>query len=83
MTTTVLPTGYIPGQMTIERLPGGRFKLEGNWALGPTQGSDHFQLLYEALEITAASDDKFKVTFKAMLDEYMTLTYDWDETPSP
>jgi hypothetical protein len=73
---------YIPGGLTIERLnPGysGRFRLEGNWAIGRAEGSDHFQLIYEALEIAAHSDDKFKKVFEAFVNEFMTLTEDWDQ----
>ena len=69
---------YIPGQMSISR-NGHRFTLEGNWAIGSVEGTDHMQLIYEALEIAAHSNDKFKKVFEAFVTEYMELTATWDD----
>ena len=69
---------YIPGTLTIERTEPNRFKLEGNWSVGLT-ATDHMQLIYEALEIAAHSNDKFKQVFAAFVTEFMELTSDWDD----
>lgn len=76
---------YIPGELSLERLPGPsgtiddstRFRLEGNWAAGMAKGADHMQLIYEALEIAANSNDKFKQVFNAFVQEFMVLNADW------
>jgi hypothetical protein len=58
-----------------EELSDTRFRLEGNWSIG-NGGTDHQQMIYEALEIAAHSDDKFKLAFAAMCEEWLELTKD-------
>lgn len=57
---------------------GNRFTLEGDITIGGTN-TDHSQLLYEALEIAAASKDKFAPEFADFCAEYLELTKDWDK----
>jgi hypothetical protein len=79
--TTISPirdTIYMGNQFTVERLPDNRFRFEGNWSVGTVRGDDHFQLIYEALEIAAASNDKFKETFRKFGDELLEKTVDWE-----
>lgn len=76
---TDFPTVYVRGSLVIERETDSRFVLKGNYMLGGTHTADHFQLIYEALEIAANSKDKFAPTFRAMCDELMDLTRTWDE----
>lgn len=71
-----LLSGYIPGTLQITKLSDTRFRLEGNWSIS-NHGSDHQQLIYEALEIAANSTDQYAPQFKAMLAEYMAITADW------
>ncbi len=71
-----LPSGYIPGTLELTKISATRFRLEGNWSM-ENGGSDHQQLIYEALEIAANSSDKFKAQFRAMCEEYLELTKDW------
>lgn len=77
------PQSYIPGSLSIKRnVEGshtGRFTLEGNFQVGDMVNTDHFQLIYEALEIAANSTDKIAPQFRAMCDELMQLTMDWDQ----
>jgi len=76
---------YIPGELSLERLPGPsgtisdstRFRLEGNWAAGMAKGADHMQLIYEALTIASVGDDKFRQVFNAFVQEFMALNADW------
>ena len=74
MSDIELLSGYIPGTLQLTKLSDTRFRLEGNWSLvnGVT---DHQQLICEALEIAAKSDDLFKAQFQGMYDEYMELTF--------
>ena len=72
---------YVKGQLKMELLKdenGTRFRLEGNFLKSP----DHCQLLYEALELAANSDDLFKSHFEAMLEETIELTAKWEEGSS-
>lgn len=71
-----LLSGYIPGTLQITKLSDTRFRMEGNWSI-QNGGSDHLQLIYEALEIAANSSDQFKQQFRAMCDEQLKLTADW------
>lgn len=74
------PMVYVRGSLIIKRqepTTDGRFTLEGNFHVTKTMQADHFQLIYEALEIAAHSDDKFAPAFRAMCDELMDLTRDW------
>lgn len=71
-----LLSGYIPGTLELTKLSDTRFRLEGNWSIS-NGGSDHQQLIYEALEIAANSNDQFKAQFAAMCKEYLELTADW------
>ena len=73
---TQLLTGYVPGTLELTKLSDTRFRLEGNWSID-NGGTDHQQMIYEALEIAAHSNDKFKLAFKAMCEEYLELTKDW------
>lgn len=73
-----LLSGYIPGTLQITKLSETRFRLEGNWSLA-NHGSDHCQIIYEALEIAANSNDQYKAQFRAMCEEYLELTKDWVE----
>lgn len=72
------PMVYVPGTLSIVRDSDTRFTLTGNYQIAGTHAADHFQLIYEALEIAAHSDDKFKPAFRAMCDELMGLTAHWD-----
>lgn len=71
-----LLSGYIPGTLELHRISATRFRLEGNWS-GANGGTNHQQLIYQALEIAANSSDQFKAQFKAMCEEYLELTKDW------
>ena len=71
-----LLSGYIPGTLELTKLSDTRFRLEGNWSIS-NGGSDHQQIIYEALEIAANSNDKYKLQFKSMCEEYLELTKDW------
>jgi len=73
------PMVYVPGSLTIEREANGRFNLTGNYQIHGTHAADHFQLIYEALEIAAHSTDKFAPAFQAMLNELMEKTVHWDD----
>lgn len=79
MTLEVLPAVYIPGSLQVSRDSDSRFTLQGNYMVGATHNADHMQLIYEALEIAANSDDKFAPTFAAFRDELLKLTEHWDE----
>ncbi len=68
---------YQVGKMTLTR-DGDRFTLTGD-VMPSGLGSDHYQLIYEALEMAAASDDKFAQDFSLMRDEIVSLSSDWDE----
>lgn len=75
-----LPTVYVRGSLEVVRGEpehANRFTLRGNYQIVGTHTADHFQLIYEALEIAANSDDKFAPAFRAMCDELMDLTRDW------
>ena len=77
---TDLPTVYVRGSLEIVRGEpeyANRFTLRGNYQIAGTHTADHFQLIYEALEIAAHSNDKFAPVFRAMCDELMDLTRDW------
>lgn len=66
---------YVFGQMKLTK-NGNRFTLEGN--VMPNQDdSDHFQLIYEALEIAAHSQDIFSSDFADMCAEFMNMSVDW------
>lgn len=71
------PQAYIPGQLKIGRTSDRLFYLIGNYCVPDNIGTDHQQLIYEALEIAAHSTDKFAPQFRAMCDEYLELTKDW------
>ena len=76
------PQAYIPGELEITRQDAaysGRCTLAGNFNVSKNIATDHLQLIYEALEIAAHSDDKFAPQFRAMCDELMALTQDWDQ----
>ena len=67
---------YVVGQMKIELSEDRQsFTLKGN-AL-KDRSSDHFQLIYEALEIAANSKDAFKADFASMRDELLAQSADW------
>lgn len=68
---------YRFGEMTIVRLEGNRFRLEGNWSC-TDHSSDHFQLIYEALEMASVGQDKFAHDFADMCAELMNMTADWE-----
>lgn len=69
-------THYQFGKMKLVK-NGTRFTLEGDvWP--NDDGSDHFQLIYEALEIAAHSQDKFAPEFHDMVSELMNMSADWD-----
>ena len=70
------PQAYVKGQLTIEKNGEGRFIMYGNWS-ELNRGTDHQQLIYEALEIAANSTDRYAPQFRAMCDEYLELTKDW------
>jgi hypothetical protein len=67
---------YVPGQLQCTKLSDTRFRLEGNYNSSST---DHFQLIYEALELVAAKDDKFVESFKLMSEELLKQSEDWTE----
>ncbi len=71
------PQPYIPGQLRVRRLSDRLFCLVGNYCVQQNVGTDHQQLIYEALEIAANSDDRFAPQFRAMCDEYLKLTENW------
>ena len=74
------PMVYVPGSLEIVRGEpehAGRFTLRGNYQAVGTHTANHFQLIYEALEIAAHSNDKFAPAFRAMCDELMALSEDW------
>jgi hypothetical protein len=68
---------YITGQLKLTR-KGVQFTLNG-LVMPETNASDHFQLIYEALEIAARSNDEYAKDFAAMRDELMALTEDWGD----
>lgn len=68
---------YRMGSLTLKRA-GKRFTLEGD--VDPSNlGSDHFQLIFEALSMAADSDDPFKQDFALMLSELTEQSADWPE----
>lgn len=69
---------YKIGKLKITHLSNNRFILEGD-CNPKDHSSDHFQLIYEALEIAAHSDDKFASDYADMVAELMILTANWDE----
>lgn len=71
---------YTAGLFTIKRMPSSlnRVVIECYGGVS-AQGTDHQQLIYEALEIAARSHDPYAADFAAFLDELMKLTEDWDE----
>lgn len=70
------PQSYILGQLTIEKDGDNRFVMRGNWA-DKIRGTDHMQIIYEALEIAANSNDPFAKFFEAMLKEFVDITEHW------
>jgi len=73
------PKAYVPGSLELTREGETRFVMRGNYMIGGTHAADHCQLIYEALEIAAHSNDPFANVFAAMRDEWLSLTETWDE----
>lgn len=74
-TTTRSMSGYQTGRLVI-RKDGDRFIMVGD-VYTSNNGGDHFQLIYEALEIAARSGDAFAADFAAMRDELLAASADW------
>lgn len=70
---------YVPNRMKLTpNKETGRFTMEADYCRpNSINTSDHFQLIYEALEIAAHSDDRFKQAFRDMCDELLNLSKDW------
>lgn len=78
MSITEHPNAYVTGSLKMTLNTDNTFTLTGN-CFFENRGTDHQQLIYEALEIAANSRDRFANQFRAMCNEYLELTKDWDK----
>ncbi len=67
---------YRPGRVSLMKDQSGRFSLNGDFD-SPGREIDHFQLIYEALEIAGQSEDLYASQFQGLCREIGDLSSDW------